>query len=96
MTSNIIGIIDTGSRYCQTVFLSGKEVVERRNKLRADAFKFLKENDVDHIIYYSDERDADGNIVKAWFYYDMVGMDDKTFFDRTKNYNGFIGAVHKR
>ena len=92
----ITGIIKTGSIYCNTVLLTGKEIVERRNKLRQDAFNFLKENDVDHIIYYADKRDGEGNIIEATFYYDMIGLDDNTFFERTKNYKGYIGAVHKK
>lgn len=92
----ITGIIKTGSIYCDTVLLTGKEVVERRNALRKDAIKFSKEIDVDHIIYYSDKRDSEGNIIEATFYYDMIGLDDNTFFERTKNYKGYIGAVHKK
>ena len=91
----IKGIINTGSIYCDTVLLTGKEVVERRNALRKDAVKFLEENNIDHIIYYADKRDENDNITEATFYYNMVGLDDKTFFERTKNYKGYIGAVHK-
>lgn len=97
MTGSITAIIDTGSVYCNAVKLTGREVVERRNQLRADAHRFLKESGADHIIYYHDERDEEGNIQTAWFYYCMEGLDDETFFERTKNYSGgLIGAVHKR
>ena len=92
----ITGIIHTGSIYCDTVLLTDKEVVERRNALRKDAIKFLKENNVAHIIYYADERDGNDSITEANFYHSMIGLDDKTFFERTKNYNGYIGAVHKK
>lgn len=92
----ITGIINTGSIYCDTVILTGKEVVERRNALRKDAIKFLKETNADHIIYYADERDENDNITKATFYYNMIGLDDKTFFERTQHFKGYVGAVHKK
>lgn len=88
-----------GQIYCDAVSLTEEELEQRKECLRKDAQKFLDQvadnEDVDHIVYYHDDRDKDGNIQTATLYYNMIGMNHKTFLERSKNVSGEIGEVHR-
>jgi hypothetical protein len=58
------------------------------------ALQTLKKTDADHVVYCHIEYDDDGNVTCASFYSNLP-MDDDTFYERTKDLGGYIGAVHK-
>lgn len=90
-------IIKRENNFCETVYMSVRELVSLKKLLHENAIEFLKQNsEIEHIIYYADERNNDGEITLARLYYCMLDMDEETFFNRTKNYAGYIGAVHRR
>lgn len=80
-------------------FLTMREIVEERNKLREAAFGYLKEHADDpkckHIVYYRDRRNADDEVWQVHFYYAMRAWDDEEFYRETENLDGFVGAVHR-
>lgn len=92
-------IIKDGYIHCNCILLTEEELSQRKESLRQDAMKFLNEtrpeDNIDHIIYYHDERDVDNNITLAWLYYNMVGLSHETFIQRTKDLSGEIGEVHR-
>lgn len=72
-----------------------QQIMEYRNKLCRAAKSALRNNNADHIIYYTEIRNRKDEIQKANFYDCLIKMDDKTFQKCTKKYHGFIGAVHR-
>ena len=79
--------------------LTARDIAILRGKLREDAFKFLKEHEDDpkcqHIVYYYDERNENGSIQEARFYFDMIPFTDEQFHESTASIKGYVGAVHR-
>lgn len=81
-------------------YLTMREIVAVRNKLREIAFKYLREHEDDpkckHIVYYRDQRsEVDDTVWKVHFYCAMRPWDDDEFYRETEYLDGFVGAVHR-
>lgn len=75
-----------------------KKVVQKRNEFRMKAVLYLHDHpEVDHVLYYRDERNGDDKIWKAIFYEPGVRtLTDKEFLSfMCIEWEGMIGAVHR-
>ena len=80
----------------ETVFMTQKQVVEERNRLRQKAEQMLKEiPEAKHIVYYWDNRDANDQIVDTHMYYTPIVLTDEQLDERTRRIKGFVGCVHR-
>ena len=87
------------SRSDEFVTERGEMPIENINNCLADfknaAQEYQKRTNADHVIYAAEEYDDNGNLSMIRFYQNL-GMDDKTFEDRTSLYKGKVYAIHKR
>ena len=72
-----------------------ENIKECLQDFRKAGIEYINKTICDHVIYAAKEYDEDGNVKEIHFYQNL-GMDDKTFNERTRAYNGQIYAIHKR
>lgn len=91
-------MINTGNG-CTKQFYTIRDIVQERQRARDLAEELLhsiEDKNIRHIVYYRDERDNDGVLTKAHFYFDMFKLTDEQFYGKWDVTNGTIGAVHRR
>lgn len=79
-------------------FYTAKDIVRERNELRCKAYETLStidDDSVKHIVYYSDERNENDEIVRAVLYPFLPIMTDEDFYEWAGQHDGLVGAVHR-
>ena len=97
--ARLIEVIITTAHGCTKQFYTAKDIVEERQKLRNEAATVLhgiEDENIRHIVYYRDERSESGDLKKAYFYYDLIGLTDAQFYEKWDKVRGIVGAVHRR
>lgn len=96
MATRAIRCVCTTFGMPETLFMTQRRVVEERNRLCRKAEQMHKEiPDAQHIVYYWDERDDEGQIINAHLYYTPIVLNEQQFDERTRRVNGLIGSVHR-
>ncbi len=97
--ARLIEVIINTANGCTKQFYTAKDIVEERQNLRnkaADILRGIEDESIRHIVYYRDERSESGDLKKAYFYYDLIGLTDARFYEKWDKVQGFVGAVHRR
>lgn len=95
----LIETIISTANGCTKQFYTAKDIVEERQKLcnkATDILHGVEDENIRHIVYYRDERSKSGDLKKAYFYYDLIGLTDAQFYDKWDKIRGVVGAVHRR
>lgn len=94
-----IEVIINTANGCTKQFCTAKDIVEERQNLRnkaVDVLHGIEDENIRHIVYYRDERSESGDLKKAYFYYDLIGLTDAQFYEKWDKVRGPVGAVHLR
>lgn len=97
--ARLIETIISTANGCTKQFYTAKDIVDERQKLHNKAtaiFHGIKDENIRHIVYYRDERSESGDLKKAYFNYDLIGLTDAQFYDKWDKVRGVVGAVHRR
>lgn len=93
-----IDVVITTANGATKQFYTVKDIVIERQKLRSEAaatLRQIKDSNIRHIVYYRDERSDNGQLNKAYFYYDLIGLTDDQFYGKWDRIKGLVGAVHR-
>lgn len=72
-----------------------KDINKCLEEFRNLAKAYMNKTNCQHVVYTVEEFDENENIKEIHFYENM-GMDDKTFDERTRLIKGKVYAIHKR